>query len=338
MKTEAQSILYPLNIYDYCESGLLEHRVELAPGIAIFPYSNQDAGLIDAVGKFPQLSDHIGGPLSHLIEIKLGIYRDNLAIEFPREVAQYDSNPDRLLHQAVDGIRKQVCLSLVLAGYFLGFSNTQRYLTLKNKKLASITVPAEPVTGFRPSLIPRKGPPWNEGLFLDKFLALTPFYRSVATNQSRLAVALHAFWIGLTSYSIDQKIIGMTTVFEAIFGGESGGEVVHQLSERLAISIREKPTERLELYHKFKKLYAHRSVFVHGTINQRNKLFSVNAKGAGVKSGTTDAQMAVHELQQLAVEVINKILNCPKWLSAFNDNGDPLTTLYLEWIFGGSKE
>lgn len=337
-KYQGLCAFYPINLYSYGKTDLFEQFTKLAPGVSVLPYDNLDASVIRIAGRFPELSDKIGGTLTHFIVIELQPYKAALNRDFRNELALFDTNHERLLWHCCDGLVKQVVSTLTLAGYCFGISFPIRCLQIKDGALAALGCLSGDFGSIRPTVHFEFGP-WDAKRVKVFFDALSPFYRPVAALQNRMAVALHAYWIGLTSRHFDQAILGYMTAFEALFGTDSGLEVSHQLGERYAVMMETDPVKRNERYTEFKRFYAQRSNFVHAKLKEAAKTYNVSARGFTQLTGekvtadkATAGQRAVHQLKSRVTEVLAAVLADDEWLEAFQARKEQ--DFYLARLFG----
>lgn len=325
------SALYPLSIVDHSQQGLLPVLLTLSEGVRIFPYSNRDERLIQIAGRFPELIQKFEGSFSHFIEVDLGAYRKFLRciVSDPELVDQQSENV--LLKQACEGVLKQVLLALALADYSFGYYSAPKYLHIREEKIVAYGCCSNDVVGIRPMVIPLQGAPWDPTCFLNWYGLLQDFYKPIQPVDDRLAVALHSFLMGIASRHVDQRIMGLSVVFEAILGNDqAGGELTHQLAERISIALETCPDERYDLYKRFKELYNYRSFFAHGNLKGQ-KLFKVDANGARSASDESQGEQKVHQLKLLAIRLLKAVFENPSWRSALSGK---TSEFYIRWTLG----
>lgn len=144
---------------------------------------------------------------------------------------------------------------------------------------------------------------WEQDVFQEWFERLEPFYCAFKPCENRLAVALHAFWVALSSGRDDQRIPGLMVACEALLSTDKA-ELTHQVSERAAFLLEQDPSRRLALYKTMKRQYARRSAFVHGApSSKQHRAPTAHGSPKWTASESYDLVWIVTRLLRLALSI-----------------------------------
>ncbi len=139
-------------------------------------------------------------------------------------------------------------------------------------------------------------------------------------STSRLNVAVSLLQQARSTSDLGVKIANYCSFFESILS-TSSSELSHQMAERAAFFLRNKPTERLAHYKRSKRAYAVRSKIVHGDKISNGQLKDI-------------LDIADH-CDEMARELLSLSLDNKEFNDALKSNSnDDLDNLMLNKIFG----
>ncbi|TVU78052.1 hypothetical protein FQP81_01065 [Pseudoalteromonas distincta] len=137
---------------------------------------------------------------------------------------------------------------------------------------------------------------------------------------NRLNVAASFLQQARSSSDIGVKIANYCSYFEALMS-TSSAELTHQLAERAAFLLREKPEDRYEHFKLTKKAYAVRSKVVHGDVLSNNQLQSI--------------EDVSNHCDQVARELLIKALSDTNFFAALEARDHSILDKFLiEKVFG----
>jgi len=109
---------------------------------------------------------------------------------------------------------------------------------------------------------------FREWIGLSRFVE--PGSAATLSTSLRLDRAIYFMTGARSSNDIGLKIANYCSALEALFSSNQS-ELTHQLSERVAAFLEDKPHQRVELYYLTKKAYSIRSTVVHGGFTSSSK-------------------------------------------------------------------
>jgi hypothetical protein len=92
---------------------------------------------------------------------------------------------------------------------------------------------------------------------------ISPYYRPLTWEISRVSTALSYFWNSLVSDDPIQLFTNLAILFECLLGTDRQ-ELKHKICERAALILGKNGEERLAIYKDVKNIYDQRSKIVHG--------------------------------------------------------------------------
>ncbi len=149
-----------------------------------------------------------------------------------------------------------------------------------------------------------------------------PLHTSSQKSIARLSRAMRFLQQARSSDDLGQKVANYCSFFEALLS-TSSSELSHQLSERVAVFLRDKPTERLSLFKEMKRAYNVRSKIVHGDVLAPATISSL----AGVCLMCDEA----------ARQTVHKVVSSAELTKLFDESGnDVLDSYMMNLVFGVS--
>ena len=139
-------------------------------------------------------------------------------------------------------------------------------------------------------------------------------------STGRLSRAMLFLQQARSADDIGQKIANYCSFFEALLS-TSSVELSHQLAERVAFFLCDKPTERLTLFKQIKRAYGVRSKIVHGDV---------------LAQGAIDSLVDVSSIcDQTARKLVCKIIASESLTKLFDQSGaEVLDSYMMNLIFG----
>lgn len=137
-------------------------------------------------------------------------------------------------------------------------------------------------------------------------------------SQDRISKSFNFIHNARTSSILPERITNYISFFECLFS-DSGPEISHRVSERVALYLANKFDERIMIYNNLREAYDIRSKFIHGDdLNKKND----NTSSLKEKSCLLDNYARI---------TLNKILEGD--YVVFNKNSKDLTRFFNELIF-----
>ncbi len=255
---------YCIPVSLYPKSALQFSKCSVVPGLVIKKHEGPLKKQIDDFrSKNTQL---LKVSPTHLIHIDAELYLCKLKERLKAEDKEFPEQPLQFIDSF--SLAKQAVMSLILAGPVSfsmygsfsfsrkgnkysqrGFSNTPHfevYAPMSSalfREHAAVNIHARQVAKY--------------GKLIDEY------YREGIWSIDRYAMALTHFWGAICTQFTDQAVLGITSALECLLSTKNM-EITHTLAERVALILKESPSDRLSKYNEVKKIYGYRSKLVHG--------------------------------------------------------------------------
>ena len=164
---------------------------------------------------------------------------------------------------------------------------------------------------------------------------LERYFRPTNWHSGRVAVAVGAFLSYVLGADSGQGYLALTTVFEALLSTDKT-EITHQISERVAFMLESTEDGRYALYVRMKKLYDTRSRLVHGDIENKRGVITLDRLRLDAKMTVVPDQDYL-DIFDLCLCLFRRVLKDDTLLALLErkDSSKALNEYYLRLGFRG---